>query len=92
MSFHCRSFGSQIFILDGFPKPAGIVLLSEMVQPGLIVHPVRQLHEDPEVLGTEVQLSGRATEVEAPVLSQLARGVLAHVAAMLRFGRKRTDP
>ena len=63
-----------------------------MVQPGLIVHSVRELNEQREVLSAKVELSVLATEVEALVLAQLARSVLAHVAAMLRFGRKRTDP
>src|SRR4030095_9498659 len=59
-----------------------------MIQPGRVVHSVRQLDEHPEVLGAKIELSVQAPEVEALVLPQLTRGVLAHVAAMLRFGRK----
>src|SRR4030095_10342023 len=59
-----------------------------MIQPGRVVHSVRQLDEHPEVLGAKIELSVQAPEVEALVLPQLPRGVLGHVAAMLRFGRK----
>src|SRR5437867_7973437 len=63
-----------------------------MVQPGLIVHSGRELNEQREVLSAKVELSVLATEVEALVLAQLARSVLAHVAAMLRSGRESPNP
>ena len=64
--------------------------LLKMMQPGLIVDPVRQLHEHPSSgRGGSAVPSGH--EVEASVLAQVARGVLAHVTAMLGLWRKRTD-
>src|SRR5262245_20550707 len=82
--FRALRLGRQLCILDGVPEPAGIVPVPEVVEPGLVIHPIRHLHEEHEVLGAEIQLAGGTPEEEALVLAQLTGGVLSDVTAMLR--------
>src|SRR5712692_5773034 len=90
--FHARRRRGEGLVLDGLAEPTGIVLEAEMVEPRLVIDSRGQLHEEGEVPGPQVQPPGGAAEVEALVLSQLARGVLAHVTPMLRLGRRRAKP
>src|SRR5262249_6147772 len=62
------------------------------MRPGLVIDPSGELDEEDEILRAELELPRRAAEVKALVLAALARGVLAHVAAMLRAGRDGTEP
>jgi hypothetical protein len=66
-------------VLNSIGYPGGIMMLSEMIQPGRIVHSFPQLHEENQVVGTKIELSGRAGEVEASVQGQFALGILSPV-------------
>src|SRR5262249_59569317 len=79
---HAGRFGGEPLVLDRVPEPARVVVASEMMRPRLVVDAGGELNEDDEVLSAELELSGGAAEVEAPVLTELARGVLADVAAL----------
>src|SRR5438445_5648185 len=77
--FHARRRRGERFVLDRLAEPARIVLEAEMVEPRLVIDSLGQLHEEGEILGLQVQPPAGAAEVEALVLAQLARVVLAHV-------------
>ena len=62
-------------------NPARVVAPRQVMLPGLVVHAVRELHEEHEVLRAQLEAIIRAAEIEAPVLTQLALGVLAQVTA-----------
>ena len=64
----------------------------EMMHPGLVVDAVRHLHEDHQVLRSEVQPARGPAEVEALVLAEFAFGVFARVALrLIRRWMRRDD-
>lgn len=65
----------------------------EMVEPSLVVSPFRDLVEQHEVLGTEVEVARWAAEIEALVLAQVALSVLAQMSAPLaaRWGEPQPE-
>src|SRR5258705_3368922 len=78
-----RLFRERV-VLDRRPEPPRVIALAEMMEPGLLVHALRHLQEDGEVLGPQLQPALGTAEDEGVVL-QISGRVLAAVAAMLRL-------
>jgi hypothetical protein len=53
--FHVIGLPRQRLILDDGPKPSRDVVSPKVIVPGLIVHTIGKLHEQLEILSTEVQ-------------------------------------
>ena len=51
------------------------MMLSEMVQPSGIIHSLTQLHEQNQVLGSEIELPRDTPEVEASIRWQFTFGI-----------------
>ena len=82
----------QILVLDRVADPGRVVPGAEVVQPGPIVDPGRDLQEQGEVLSAQGERAVGAAEVEAAVLAKLALAVLAGVAAALQLGLDHLHP
>src|SRR5687767_3313704 len=73
----------QRIVLDAVLHPARVVAAAQVEIPGLVVYAVGHLQENDEVLRTQVQRAARTAEIEAAVLGQLARCVLAVMTSVL---------
>src|SRR5439155_6178145 len=82
-----RRLGRQFLVLDRLAQPARVVAPAQVVQPGGLVDPGRQLREERQVLGAQVELVLGSAEVEALVWAQLPGGALATVATPLAAQR-----
>ena len=73
----------QIGVLNAVAHPAREIATRQVVMPGGIIHAVRELHEQHEILRPQVEAALRAAKVEAAILAQLSFRVFAQVAATL---------
>jgi hypothetical protein len=90
--FNLGGVGSELFILDRITKPAGVVALAKMMEPGHVVDAVCQLSEEGQVLGPQVEGARRSLEIKALIGSQIALSVLALVATALGPSRGASQP
>src|SRR5580693_4506839 len=82
----------ELVVLDRLAHPARIVMALQVMQPRLVLHAVRHLQENHQVLGAKVERAGRPAEIEAFVLAKLALGIFAGVTLGLLGRRmKRND-
>jgi hypothetical protein len=65
-------FIRQLVVLDRFTHPARIVVRLKMVEPGFVIHAVRHLHEDGQILRAQVEGVRRTAKVEALILAARA--------------------
>jgi hypothetical protein len=77
----------QLVVLGRFTNPSRIVIRLEVVEPGVVVHAVRHLHENGQVLRPQVEGVRRTAEIEALVLAKRALGIFPDVALGL-LGRR----
>jgi hypothetical protein len=79
-------FVGQVLVLDRVANPGRVIPSAEVVQPGPIVDPSRDLQEQREVLNAKAQGAVGAAELEAAIFTELALAVLAGMAPALQLG------
>src|SRR5262245_4442177 len=80
------NFIGQVRVLDRIADPGRVVAGMEVVQPGRIVDPGRDLQEQGQVLDAKGQRAIGPAKIEAAVLPKLALAVFAGVAQALQLG------
>src|SRR6266545_3601112 len=85
--FDLRGLIGQLVVFDYRAEPVGEIAIAQVIQPGIVVHAVGQLHEDVEVLRAQLEFAFGSAEIEAEIRPQLALGVFAVMSLALAFGR-----
>src|ERR1043166_190291 len=82
LGLHAAGLERQSLVLDRLAEPAGVVAASEVVEPRLVIDPVGELEEDPEILGPKIELPLRSAKEEALVQAELALRIFSEMSLM----------
>src|SRR5215813_4041346 len=83
-TFHRFDFIGKVGVLDHVTEPASKVAVLEVEEPRLIIHAVRDLEENRQILGFEIEFPLGPAEVETLFRRKFAFRILAPVAPPFR--------
>jgi hypothetical protein len=81
VAFDAAGLGCEVLVADHVAEPSRVIATAKVMKPRGIVDALRELEEEVEILGAQVQIPLRTPKVKAVVLRNFSLGVLALVPA-----------